>query len=107
MRQNRFRDIGDETVEKIEEAGLAKTLGDNGRGFHVDEKQHALLDAGPPIAAGDEIEQYALAEQIVHAKEQVEAEAKDERKDYAAALDQGRALGRFPHEPRTACIAAR
>ena len=43
---------------------------------HVDEKQHALLDAGPPIAVGDEIEQYALAEQIVHAKQQVEAEAK-------------------------------
>ena len=68
--------------------------------IHVDEKQHAILDAGPPIAAGDEIEQYALAEQIVHANEQVKAEAKDEREDYAAAFDQG-PLGGFPQEPRT------
>jgi hypothetical protein len=64
-------------------------------------KSSTRSSTGPPIAAGDEIEQYALAEQFVHAKEQVEAEAKDEREDYAAALDQGRALGRFPHEPRT------
>ena len=49
-----------------------------------------ILDAGPPMAwAGDEIEQYALAEQIVHANKQVKAEAKDEREDYAAAFDQG------------------
>jgi hypothetical protein len=41
-----------------------------------------------------------LAEQIVHAKEQVKAEAKDEREDYAAAFNQG-PLGGFPQEPRT------
>ena len=51
LRHDRFRDIGDEPVEKIKEAGLAKTLGDDGQGFHVDEKQHAILDAGPPIDA--------------------------------------------------------
>jgi hypothetical protein len=36
-------------------------LGDDGRRFHIDEQQHALLDARPAIAAGDEIKQYALA----------------------------------------------
>jgi hypothetical protein len=101
LRHDRSRDVGDETVEKIEEAGLAETLGDSGRGLHIDEQQHALLDAGPTIAAGDEIKQYALAEQVVHPVEEVEAEAQDEREDDAAALDQGFALGGFPHEPRT------
>ena len=31
LRHDQFRDIGDKPIEKIEEAGLLKTLGNDGR----------------------------------------------------------------------------
>jgi hypothetical protein len=33
LRHDRSRDVTDEAVQKIEEAGLAETLGDDGRRF--------------------------------------------------------------------------
>src|SRR6516225_1111405 len=99
LRHDRSGDIGDKAVKEVEEAGLAEAFSDDGRGFHIDEQQCAFLNTGPTIAASGEIEQHALAEQAVHAIEQVEAQAQDEREDHAAGLDQGLALSEGPQEP--------
>ena len=100
LRHERLRDIGNKAVEEVEEASLAETLGEGRRGFHIDEQQRALLDAGPAVAAGDEIKQHALAEQDVHTIEEIWAETHGEREDDAAAIDQEVALNEAPQEPR-------
>src|SRR6516164_900064 len=99
LRHDRSGDIGDKAVKEVEEAGLAEAFSDGGRGFHIDEQQCAFLYTGPTIAASDEIEQHAVTEQAVHAIEQVESKAQDEREDHAAGFDQGLALSGGPQEP--------
>ena len=53
------RHVGDEAVEELQIAEFAQSLGDGGRGAHVDEQERPLLDARLVIAPRGECEEHA------------------------------------------------
>src|SRR5208283_154301 len=101
------RQVGDETVEEVQKALLAETLGDRGGRAHVDEQQNALLTTRVVIAPRDEGEEHARAKQIVDAQQQIVADTQREREDDVGAGDADRQIDDDEHEQDNAQIQKR
>ena len=78
-------------VEQTEIAQFAETLGDGGRGAHVDEQERALLDPGVMIASGGKGEQHAGADEVVDTEEENHANRPHHRSDEVEGADSRKA----------------
>ena len=99
---DRGGDVDDKAVDEAVEGERAEPLGQRRRALDIDEQEDALLQPRPVVAAGDEVEQHILPEQMVHVVDEPDGQDGGEGEQEVAARDREQAtdLRRCRKEPR-------